>query len=487
MDKRDILIEQSRGKHLNMVLVVCVISVATIVIVSGAYYLQSRAAKTTDLSSFSSATHHADRLPLKPAEIFLKENQVNDERLTINKEIESFQNLYELNENLISSTLDHPEFGILAEKTLISAETAFDQMEQGLDPELYITEFHSQLVSLKSAIEVRVTNLLTSMDEALKTGKPDLYKLSLQSLLSINISTELHQEYVDFQNRQEEYFETLQIAQTHERNSEYSNALATYKQIKSLNPPSYHFAELETQLDLLIFSQTVEKLISETEIHISNARYDEAIKSLSELSALDPSSTYSASRSLEVMQLQREEKILHKLQEGKALLADEKYQEAFQHFKEVLVLSPNHIEADSNVRNIQTLLNIQSQLENLLEAPERLSDSNVGTFASTLINSYRNSTLQSEQVEEFISRVQNHMNSASTPRSIEIISDNISTIEVVGVGFVRPTYERTISLSPKVYNFNVSCNGHQDYIMEVIIPPAPSPIPPIEAFCGKEL
>ena len=78
------------------------------------------------------------------------------------------------------------------------------------------------------------------------------------------------------------------------------------------------------------------------------------------------------------------------------------------------------------------------------------------------------------------------VNSKSKPRSVIIKSDGRARIKVQGVGYINPTKEKSISLSPGEYRLYAECKGNQTKLYEIVIP-IDDEISPIRVACGREI
>jgi len=74
----------------------------------------------------------------------------------------------------------------------------------------------------------------------------------------------------------------------------------------------------------------------------------------------------------------------------------------------------------------------------------------------------------------------------SRPREVWIESDGIAKIRVQGVGHIKPTEGKLVSLIPGNYQFHAECKGRKAKLYNLTVPLSDKQLP-IKVICGDVL
>ncbi len=117
---------------------------------------------------------------------------------------------------------------------------------------------------------------------------------------------------------------------------------------------------------------------------------------------------------------------------------------------------------DEIIETGERIVNAKSVLQSLALKPERLTDSNVERYARKKIESVANIKALSSSLAQAVLILSDLLAAASETVTVNIISDNRATILIPRLGFIEPTFQKSLNLTRSEYKFIVRCKGKQD-------------------------
>ncbi|MFC3034032.1 hypothetical protein ACFOEE_16090 [Pseudoalteromonas fenneropenaei] len=147
---------------------------------------------------------------------------------------------------------------------------------------------------------------------------------------------------------------------------------------------------------------------------------------------------------------------------------------------------PNNSVVRDFYSQAQRINSTAKKLAGLLAKPERLSDENIRAHVNQVILEATPLAAMSGKLAQQVEEVKDSMAQQNAAIAVQIISDNKTSIRVLGVGNVGVVKEKTIQLKPGMYRFEASRQGYQTEIIEVQVAQTIAPLV-VEIICRKKI
>ena len=132
---------------------------------------------------------------------------------------------------------------------------------------------------------------------------------------------------------------------------------------------------------------------------------------------------------------------------------------------------PNNASLQETLTLSQSILNVQTTLQRLLTAPERLADENIRRYAQTQLLTAQSLLALSPTLAQYSQTLSAAMAEQVAPITITVRSDNRSSLSVQGVGKMGTVTQRTLKLAPGTYVFVAQRQGYQTKRQTVAVVP----------------
>lgn len=224
-------------------------------------------------------------------------------------------------------------------------------------------------------------------------------------------------------------------------------------------------ADAETQSRQMAFRQYMKN----GHAALESQEFSGAIDLFKQAMAIEPDSR-EASGALELAEKQKLAHDLHQLEERAATaMANEKWQQAIQHFRDALNLQLDTAFAQEGLDRATFFSEKTMQMDDLLRKPERLADDSVASFASSLLMEVEATELP-PRFAETASKLQQMLLAYSSSVQVTLVSDNRSEITLLRRESFSPFREKTLQLKPGQYTLVARRDGYRDKRITFTVP-----------------
>jgi len=216
---------------------------------------------------------------------------------------------------------------------------------------------------------------------------------------------------------------------------------------------------------------------------LEDGRWEEARSALESAARLRPGAPEIADAHARVAAAQRREEIAARIQRALALEKSEAWHEAEEIYTAVLSVDPEAAAALEGHERASYRADLDDKLEYHLRNPGRLASHGVFEDASTLLEEARGANPDGPRLTEQLQRLEQLIETASTPVPVVFESDNQTEIMVLRVGRLGTFSRHEISLRPGTYTVVGSRAGYRDVRVRFAVVPGTTPSKPVVIRC----
>lgn len=368
------------------------------------------------------------------------------------------------------------------------------------------------------------------LDKAYNTYEEKAYEQVI--VLADKLEQSIRRLQSEFESTQQNLFEDANSAF---QAANYQTANIVNEQLLSLNPDFQPALELKQRL---MVANQIEILVDELAIAKVENNLDKQRRLLEEIVALDPQDLAHASQLSALEALQTNELFAEHYAIADQAFEDGDFDTAKRELSVLRKISPNRAEIDELAQRIEKKINVLSverleqqvtlfiqadewatvgllankglkqfpnnallqeasqkaqSIENanklfdrFINQPTRLRDQNIQKLAQNAIKEAELELALSPQLLEKSEQLLATIEAENQPVSIEIISDNRTMIQVLGVGVVGRVQQKLINLKPGHYRIEGTRDGFKSIIVELIVEPNNSPSS-VEVVCSQRI
>ena len=143
---------------------------------------------------------------------------------------------------------------------------------------------------------------------------------------------------------------------------------------------------------------------------------------------------------------------------------------AMAEFEKAKKNMPSNEEAIKGIKLAKEILRLQSVLAQYEKSPYRLTDNGVLNEAKKILEHASHFSKQSSILRKKIKQLSELISTFNQLISVMVTSDNMTDIQVRGIGKLGSIYNKTIELKPGYYTFEGTRNGFKSKLLQVLIP-----------------
>ena len=143
---------------------------------------------------------------------------------------------------------------------------------------------------------------------------------------------------------------------------------------------------------------------------------------------------------------------------------------AMAEFEKAKKNMPSNEEAIKGIKLAKEILRLQSVLTQYEKSPYRLADNGVLNEAKKILEHASYFSKQSSILRKKIKQLSELISTFNQLISVMVTSDNMTDIQVRGIGKLGSIYNKTIELKPGYYTFEGTRNGFKSKLLQVLIP-----------------
>ncbi len=246
------------------------------------------------------------------------------------------------------------------------------------------------------------------------------------------------------------------------------NVLSELQQLDSAYLPAENLLNgVRERIEKLQFEQQMSLFFTDLQKeNLVQAR--EALEKLKETAAADPQ----VIRAEEMLIAKEETALLDTLRKrGAALSAKEAWEEVLAIYRQAAAIAPDALFAVNGIEEAQKRVELDQAMENSLNQPHRLQEALQLEAAQQLLGYARQFSPAGARLSGQIVRLETLVTFASTPVSVTLNSDNMTSIAIYHVGKMGTFFSTQIALKPGKYTVVGSRNGFHDIRETFIVDP----------------
>ena len=158
------------------------------------------------------------------------------------------------------------------------------------------------------------------------------------------------------------------------------------------------------------------------------------------------------------------------LKQAEQATREDNWVQAKAEFEKAQKNMPSNEEAIKGIKLAKEILRLQSVLTQYEKSPYRLTDNGVLNEAKKILEHASYFSKQSSILRKKIKQLSELISTFNQLISVMVTSDNMTDIQVRGIGKLGSIYNKTIELKPGYYTFEGTRNGFKSKLLQVLIP-----------------
>ena len=309
------------------------------------------------------------------------------------------------------------------------------------------------------------------------------------NLNSMRILASRDKRYLSWVNRKEtiaEIFEIWKKAQIEFRAQNFEEELGFLNQISYLDKDLNIVNQRKKELRQLIANLRVKELRLSALKSYENGDFEKAVKFMKDaISIQSPSdSLLIANRNL--LEKIRVARIKLLTEEASRSLSLDKWEKAIKYLSEAKSLAPYDAEIETQLSRALKITSLKAQIQKLMSTPLELSETEKGDYAETILSQSRFVEGFSQSLSDKSEELEKLLIDVRKSREVAFISNGIAEIEIRGVGYIKPTRNKTVKLLPGKYKIFARCKGREDLMQDLVVP-INDKIKRVKIDCGKPI
>jgi tetratricopeptide (TPR) repeat protein len=349
---------------------------------------------------------------------------------------------------------------------------------------------YTQALEVGAALLERSTDIIDSSlragNAALEAGNAALAQEQFQLVIGIEPEHEAAQRGLARAERLPEVLALTQHGQTAERDGALDSAAARYREALAIDTAWAPARVALTRVEARLRGQRFDALMSQAYSALAEEQFDDAHEYFSGALLLRPDAQEAADGKLQAEQGLRLDQIA--LLEARALAFErrELWPQAIEQFKRALETDANLVFAQEGLERAQRRADLDTKLSHLLANPNLLFDDRILADTQSLLAAAEAIPEPGQRLTEQTEQLGRLLRLASTPVSIEFVSDSLTEVTVYRVGQLGTFAQTTVELRPGNYTAIGSRDGYRDVRETFTVLPGRS-LAPIRVVCVERI
>ena len=158
------------------------------------------------------------------------------------------------------------------------------------------------------------------------------------------------------------------------------------------------------------------------------------------------------------------------LKQAEQATREDNWVQAKAEFEKAQKNMPSNEEAIKGIKLAKEILRLQSVLTQYEKSPYRLADNGVLNEAKKILEHASYFSKQSSILRKKIKQLSELIATFNQLISVMVTSDNMTDIQVRGIGKLGRIHNKTIELKPGYYTFEGTRNGFKSKLLQVLVP-----------------
>jgi tetratricopeptide (TPR) repeat protein len=262
--------------------------------------------------------------------------------------------------------------------------------------------------------------------------------------------------------------------------------LAHLSQLLILDPSRKGIRGRVETLARAIKEQSFAQYIANGVADVDRRDLDSARKNLSAAEKLYPNRQELGILAEKVTVLGRDLETERMLSEAQKAGRADNWQDALSFFGKARSIQPENKSAIDGYLLAQAITSSHEALSGYLQAPDRLSSSNVAVLAKKAVTMARSVSHLSPSITSMVENLEASLALYLTKVAVRVISDGQTVIAVRGIGRIGKVMGATIKLKPGNYSFEGKRAGYKSVLIEVKVPPGTDEVE-VSVICNEQV
>jgi len=267
---------------------------------------------------------------------------------------------------------------------------------------------------------------------------------------------------------------------------QYQQALDLVGELIALQPYNSEWNEQEQKLEGLVRERSIAAVIGRFHELIDNKRFDQARKLLSESQAIGISASQLHAFEKRIENGRRVQALATLVENANEAEKKDSWTAAIRYYREALALDKTNAGVAEKLQLAEAVASASEGVQTLINRPLALSDKSVGAYADNRLRAARELQLKSPSLKSQADKLGDLLRLARIKRSVQVVSDGKTRIEVQTIGFIEPTKGKEIQLYPGKYLLFAKCKNSKDRVVELIVP-LQDQVPISRVECGERI
>ena len=269
----------------------------------------------------------------------------------------------------------------------------------------------------------------------------------------------------------------LATARTQEQSSQWSQALATYRQALQLDPQTQAASAAISRIESQLTNDAFGRAMARGYQQLNAGQFAAARDAFEEARKIRPQAPEITQALNDVQQSERTREIEARLKHSSELEAGERWVEALAELKRAAQLDANVAAVKESIARVEPRARLHEEFELYLTQPERLFAPAVRRTARASIDRARGLQQQGPVLRAQVDKVEAWLKRAETPVRVSLQSDNETRVTIYRVGELGTFTERSVELAPGKYVAVGTRPGYRDVRREFALVPGETPAP----------
>lgn len=260
-----------------------------------------------------------------------------------------------------------------------------------------------------------------------------------------------------------------------EADGDLAAAEAGLEQATTLDPEHQRAAAELARVRELHIAERFNRAMSEGYAALDDGRYGAAREAFKQARGLRPEAGEVDSALAELQSTETAARLANLRHKGEQLESAEDWQAAVESYQKALAIDASVVYAQDGLARAQPRAELQTQLEEITDKPERLSDPSVARATAQLLDKARAVQPRGPVLEQQIARIEELLAIANQPIAVTLRSDQQTSVIVYKVARLGQFSERQLELRPGTYTAVGTRNGYRDVRRTFTISPQTPP------------
>ncbi|HAD10677.1 MAG TPA: hypothetical protein DCF62_14455 [Porticoccaceae bacterium] len=280
--------------------------------------------------------------------------------------------------------------------------------------------------------------------------------------------------------------ELLDQAEGHLAQGAYKHALASFEQALTLDSVNTAAQKGREQTRNLIRDKNFNDALNQGFSHLQATSYPAAISAFEQALELSPQSTSARQALSQARSEYNQQRVGLLLQEAVGQEQREQWRDAVTSYQATLTIDNSVVDAKIGLARSQARAKLDKALEALINEPLRLSSPAVYGQAKQLLADARQLGVNSPRLSRQIQQVESLLIVATTPTTVQLTSDNKTSVTILRVAALGQFAQKQVELKPGKYVAEGVRKGYRDVRVAFTVSGSGT-LGPIEIACREAI